>query len=403
MTTAALDAVALQGQLEYVRQLGRIRQRRIQLPLFLSGAALFVTGAVVAAAARWFALGGVCFALSYWLLLLSVLPTQSMLIALALIVLIGFYLYYLYSSLYSSHCPAGNAPFRCTSVFVLSWFQIVMLGGAILHAVYAVLALAAHSLGASYLARPPRATLDSAWRSYAVVCLGYGATVVVNLAQEVLAPWQAEASSLQGVRGSSMTVAVLATASLALFLVGALSLWPGLRLFVDDTLAARGEGVAAAAGCARAARRRREVRRGCEALAAWSAPGRAPSRARAGVAVAGAGARRARALAAAPRVCAADRPRPPTHTSRRAPPARAAVVRLARSETRIGALLLSCERSELIQRARRSFRAVRLDQLRLSHLDARLPTAEAFKLSTVVPLGSVDVRAPPPRARTRVR
>jgi hypothetical protein len=70
----------------------------------------------------------------------------------------------------------------------------------------------------------------------------------------------------------------------------------------------------------------------------------------------------------------------------------------------ISELIGSCPTAELLARAERTFRSVRLDQLERHHLDSNKPAIEAYAISTRTALGSIDVRAhrtarPPTRPR----
>jgi hypothetical protein len=61
--------------------------------------------------------------------------------------------------------------------------------------------------------------------------------------------------------------------------------------------------------------------------------------------------------------------------------------------TGIASLLGSQPTHELLESARKSFRAVRLDMLLERHLDTSVPSAECFAVSTSSSLGRCAIRA----------
>lgn len=243
--------LGLAGRLDEVRRLGRARRLRVQLPLGVFSVLVSVSSASAALIMDWALLGAIGLWLGLWLFMLCVMPNDRRLIslAIALVALITAVTGVFLLIPLAKPCNPKFSRRSCITNGCLCSFGVLTTA---LHA-----ALAAR-IGANLWlrARPPRAALDSIWR-----CMG---SVMVTLS--VIFFIGASENVREGARYSSNNSAELAFSTpvqaatravlgVEWLLLGSLSLWPRLRTFVQGKLASMGEGVAAAAGCARARRR----------------------------------------------------------------------------------------------------------------------------------------------------
>lgn len=262
-TATAARAERLVGRLDAVRDLGRSRRLRIQLPLGISGM-LIASASIVASwtlSATTFGAYGI--ALGPWLLLLCVMPNGSRSIgvaAAALALLSTFSAFNHALTLLSlielcspSRVPAaprgGCAVYRGVSIYAV--------GVLLVHAAYAIymgVALFNFHSQARWRwlpVRPPRATLISLWRIAGSVLLFYAApTWAAFSAGEFTDESLALLLYLNtnDAKDARTRAAARLIMSAECVVLGCLAFWPGLRTTVQARLASIGEGVAAAGG-----------------------------------------------------------------------------------------------------------------------------------------------------------
>jgi hypothetical protein len=261
-TAASARTERLVGRLDAVRELGRSRRLRIQLPLGISG--MIIAIANVSAAACWgmslTALGGLGMALGPWLLLLTVMPNDALSIGLAaatvvLISCIAILSHLVPLLLLADTCPSPHSAHGCPVYRSIASYAVGVLS---LHAGYAAyLGIALFGFHAQQRwpwlpARPPRATLISLWRCMAGIMLLYAVPTWTVIAAAESSESLSDllfinANDLTDARARVATRFILCTECA---LLGGLALWPGLRASVQARLASMGEGVAAAAGIA---------------------------------------------------------------------------------------------------------------------------------------------------------
>jgi len=227
---------------------GRLRRRRISVPMLASGGVLIAVGGLafllsillpllgVARLLTPFVMLGPC--LAAWglpLLLLALLPEDTYIVRLVIFVLhLVFILFFLVFGALTGVSLMGvidvtDAPawFRyCTS----AWYGL--LAGS-------YIVCACRTRGAWNADKSPRNILADAWRTlglwYLSVALIHEVGALPRLAFD--SKWK-----------SSAEFVVLQTLSFELVAMGALALWPEFRMRMQALLASRGEGISAAAG-----------------------------------------------------------------------------------------------------------------------------------------------------------
>jgi hypothetical protein len=242
----------LNGRLDHIRQLGRIRRRRFQLPLILAGSC--VSSAGITAAYYGISLGTIGATIGPWLLLLSVLPNQIHVIGIALGMLcllsIGATITATFALVFP--CPTQNSFYYCATLSGVNAYAVAILGSATVRGEFLFLAYLGHALGVRrWPALPPRATLETLHQSLGLTFISYAPVWLAFGVLELLEPWGPNADRVIIWQLSRrVQVATYFATSVLLLGTGCLSRWKPLRTSAQALLASMGEGVAAAAGIA---------------------------------------------------------------------------------------------------------------------------------------------------------
>jgi hypothetical protein len=242
----------LNGRLDHVRQLGRIRRRRFQLPLSLAGSCVSLGGIV--ASSFGISVGTIGATIGPWLLLLSVLPNQFYVIGIALAMLcllsVGATITATLTLLFP--CPAQNSASFCATLYGVRAYAVAVLVFATVRGAFLSVAFLRHARGLRrWPALPPRAALETLHQSLGLTFISYAPVWLAYGVLELREPWGANAESVLNWRLSrSVQVTIYFTTGALVLGTGCLSRWKPLRTSAQAWLASMGEGVATAAGIA---------------------------------------------------------------------------------------------------------------------------------------------------------
>jgi hypothetical protein len=250
-------AERLVGRLDQVRQLGRRRRLRIQLPLGGLGMFVSVVSVVVSYSIKWPSCGGLGMALGPWVLLLCVMPTDARAIGLA-IVLIGVLIgvatctRLLALAVVTEGGCAGVSQLTCTTFVASTSYGV---GWLLLHfgyALYLGVGLCGAVYGIPFLPSiSPRTALNSLWQSAGSLLVGYAPYFLITSFESMRVQtdlfFNDEFERSFSINARATLRIVL---GVEMIILGLLGLWPGLRVHAQSRLASMGEGVAAAAGIA---------------------------------------------------------------------------------------------------------------------------------------------------------
>jgi hypothetical protein len=263
VATASGEGVQIHKRIAALRDEGRRRRLRVQLPIYCVGALFVVAGFGIQASPTSFGVFGLtCLIPGCWVLLLGVIPTDRA-VRTATGIVWGFLLV---STTALTFSLANSVRALCAGDEMGCGRRGRALGE--LEIGLDVLSLAVHLATCAQLARlglaglPSRSTLVALWRLVAgKAFLALGGVYTLRLGMLLgVAEWTHGDDALRFVRGLPGMRArpveprfvLIATALLTaeLLLLACLALWRPLRATVHAVLARRGEGVSAAAGIA---------------------------------------------------------------------------------------------------------------------------------------------------------